>query len=201
MGEFGTMQSAGRKPRSDAQRNRERLVAAAKEILGQGGPEASLDAVARRAGLGIGTLYRHFATREALVLAVYASEVAQATETATELESAGDGLEALRAWIHGMVGLVETKRGLIGALSVAMTEEAKARYSEISAPLIVAMERLVARAQADGSVRADVTTQEIMSTVFALCYARQPDPGWKGQVLRVIDIFVDGLRSPVPHGG
>lgn len=195
------MEPARRKPRADAQRNRERLIAAAKEILGQSGPEASLEAVARRAGVGIGTLYRHFPTREALFLSVYASEVAQTTETATELEADHGGLEALRAWIHAVVGLVETKRGLIGALSVAMTEEAKAQYAEVSAPLSAAMDRLVTRAQADGTVRTDVTTQEILSTVFALCYARQPEPGWKAHVLRMIDIFVDGLRPAHPSRG
>ena len=195
------METARRKPRADALRNRERLIAAAKEILGQSGPEASLEAVARRAGVGIGTLYRHFPTREALFLSVYASEVGQTTEAATELESGPDGLEALRAWIHAVVGLVETKRGLIGALSVAMTEEAKAQYAEVSAPLSAAMDRLVARAKADGTVRTDVTTQEILSTVFALCYARQPEPGWKAHVLRMIDIFVDGLRPAQPSGG
>jgi AcrR family transcriptional regulator len=195
------MESAGRKPRSDALHNRERLIAAAKDILGQGGPEASLEAIARRAGLGIGTLYRHFPTREALFLAVYASEVAQTADTATELESARDGLEALRGLLHAMVSLVETKRGLIGALSVAMTEKAKVQYSEASAPLGAAMGRLVARAQADGTVRTDVTTQEIVSTVVALCYARHAEPGWKAHVLRMIDIFVDGLRPPRPRGG
>ena len=199
MREFGTMKSAGRKPRSDSLRNRERLIAAAKDILGQGGPDASLDAVARHAGLGIGTLYRHFPTREALFLAVYASEVAQTADIATELEAARDGLEALRGLLHAMVSLVETKRGLIGALEVAMAEAAKAQYSEASAPLSVAMGRLVARAQADGTVRMDVTTQEIVSTVVALCYARQPEPGWKAHVLHMIDIFVDGLRPPRLH--
>jgi len=187
------MEAERRPPRSDAVRNREKLIEAAKEILGQGGPSASLEAVARKAGVGIGTLYRHFPTREALFQAVYRHEVEQLITLAADLQATGDGLAAVRAWVHGLVGLVETKRGLLGALAVVTTYESKAMYAEVSTRLGAAVDQLIG--DAGGAVRADITADDLLGTVYALCYARQPEPGWKQQVLHLVDIFVDGLKS------
>src|SRR5476649_141057 len=89
-----------RKPRSDAVRNRERLLDAAKAVFSAGGPDASLEAVARRADVGIGTLYRHFPTREALYEAVYRHEVEQLSELAEQLKSEASPVEALRRWLR-----------------------------------------------------------------------------------------------------
>src|ERR1043165_9965440 len=89
-----------RKPRADAVRNRERVLEAAKAVFNAGGPEASLEAVAKRAGVGIGTLYRHFPTREDLFEAVYRREVEQLIRLAQDLRERNDALEALRAWMH-----------------------------------------------------------------------------------------------------
>lgn len=188
------MQNIRRKPRSDAAQNRERLIEAAKVILGQGGPEASLEAVARRAGVGIGTLYRHFPTREALFRAVYRHEVDQLIELAPELERMDDGVEALRAWMHANVALVATKRGLIGALAVVVTEESKAMYAEVSIRMNAAVGKLMQRAISEGALRSDITSDDLLKTMYALCYARQAEPGWEVQVLRLLDIFIDGLR-------
>ncbi|OIQ64430.1 HTH-type transcriptional regulator MtrR [mine drainage metagenome] len=184
-----------RKPRSDALKNRERLIEAAKEILGRGGPEASLEAVARRAGVGPGTLYRHFPTREALFQAVYRHDVDDILQLAAELDQPGGGVEALRAWMHANVALVATKRGLLGALAVVVTDESKAMYSEVSANITRAMDGLLQRAISEGAVRDDITAADLLQTFYALCYARQPEPGWKEQVLRLLDIFIDGLRT------
>jgi AcrR family transcriptional regulator len=189
-----TAEAARRKPRSDAARNRERLIEAAKEVLGHGGPEASLEAVARRAGVGIGTLYRHFPTREALFQAVYRHEVEDLIRLAGELHHTGDGLAALRAWLHACVGLVATKRGLLGALAVVLTEDSRAMYAELMTQMTAAVDQLAQNAIASGTLRADITAADLLQTLFALCYARQPEPGWEAQVLRLLDIFIDGLR-------
>ncbi|WP_370302931.1 TetR/AcrR family transcriptional regulator [Pseudooceanicola sp.] len=193
------MVTARRKPRSDALRNRERLIEAAKEILGRGGPEASLEAVARSAGVGIGTLYRHFPTREDLFQAVYRHEVEQLIELAGRLDATSDGPEALRTWLYALVELVETKRGLLGALAVVASDESKAMFAEISARMARAVDTLIAPAQSAGRLRADITADDLLGTVYALCYARPPEPGWKDGVLRLLDIFVDGLHTGKPR--
>src|SRR6266550_7731042 len=107
-----------RKPRADAIRNRERVLETAKAVFSQGGPEASLEAVARRAGVGIGTLYRHFPTREALYEAVYRREVEQLGELAEQLKSASAPVDALRRWLRANVELVATKKGMIASLAL-----------------------------------------------------------------------------------
>jgi AcrR family transcriptional regulator len=184
-----------RRPRADALANRERLIEAAKEILGQGGPQASLEAVARRAGVGTGTLYRHFPSREALFQAVYRREVEQLIELAERLQGGADEVQALRDWLHAYVALVATKRGLLGALAVALSDASKAMYAEVSQRLTAAAERLLRRAIAAGALRRDITADDLLQTLFALCYARPPQPGWEAQVRRLLDIFIDGLRQ------
>src|SRR6202790_2719186 len=108
-----------RKPRADAARNRERVLEAAKTVFGAGGTEASLEAVARAAGVGIGTLYRHFPTREALFEAVYRREVQQLAELAERLKSEPDPVDALRRWLRSNVEFVATKKGMSAALALA----------------------------------------------------------------------------------
>src|SRR5436853_3481805 len=107
-----------RKPRVDAIRNRERVLEAAKAVFSAGGPEASLEAVAKRAGVGIGTLYRHFPTREDLFEAVYRREVEQLSELAEQLKNAKDPVDALRRWLDSTVEFVATKKGMSAALAL-----------------------------------------------------------------------------------
>src|ERR1700744_5775096 len=116
--EIGSTKSS-RKPRADALRNRERVLEAAKAVFSAGGPDASLEAVAREAGVGIGTLYRHFPTREALYEAVYRREVEQLTELTEELKSEAAPVEALRRWLRSNVEFVATKKGMAAALALA----------------------------------------------------------------------------------
>lgn len=185
-----------RKPRSDAVENRRRLIEAARDVLGQGGPGASLEAVARAAGVGIGTLYRHFPTREALFQAVYRHEVEQLIAMAGALEETdADGLAPLRAWLHALVALVETKRGLLGALAVVLTDDSKAMHVELVAGLTQAVEGLMARARSEGALRSDITADDLLTAIYALCYARQPEPDWRAKVLRLVDVFMDGLAA------
>lgn len=188
------MENRKRRPRRDAQENRDRLIAAARGVLGGGGPGASLEAVAREAGLGTGTLYRHFPTREALFHAVYRHDLERLVERAEALEGARDPLAALRDWLHANVVLVETKRGLLGALSVTVTDEAKASYGDLSGRLVGALDALLRQGAADGRLRDDVTGEDLIETMYALCYARAPDSNWRAAVLRRLDVFLDGLR-------
>src|SRR6516162_2956205 len=108
-----------RKPRADALRNRERVLEAAKVVFSAGGADASLDAVARRAGVGIGTLYRHFPTREALYEAVYRREVEQLGDLAEHLVNEAKPVEALRRWLRSNIEFVATKKGMSAALALA----------------------------------------------------------------------------------
>ena len=188
------METRTRKPRADARRNRDRLVEAAKDVLGRGGPDASLEAVARQANVGIGTLYRHFPNREALFHAVFRRELDYLVEMAERLDASGDPLDAVRGWLHANVALVETKRGILGALSLVMSEESKQAYAEDSNRISAAVNRLLAQAAAAGQIREGVTAEDLLQTMYALCYAREPGPDWRRQVLRLLDIFVDGLK-------
>ncbi|MGQ0563901.1 MAG: TetR/AcrR family transcriptional regulator [Gemmobacter sp.] len=183
-----------RKPRSDAARNRDLLIEAAREVLGKGGPNASLEAVARRAGVGIATLYRNFPTREALFHAVFSRDLEQLVATAEGLEDARDPVAAVRSWLHSNVALVETKRGMLGALSLVMTAESKQIYAELSGRITAAVDRLLQHAVEAGQIRQGVTADDLLQTMYALCYARQPGPDWRAQVLRLLDIFVDGVK-------
>src|ERR1700758_5574726 len=109
-----------RKPRADALRNRDRVLEAAKAVFSAGGSEASLEAVARHAGVGIGTLYRHFPTREALFEAVYRREVEQLADLAEQLKTETSPVEALRRWLRSNVEFVATKKGMSAALALAV---------------------------------------------------------------------------------
>src|ERR1700684_237612 len=112
--------STARKPRADAVRNRELVLEAAKSVFSAGGPDASLEAVARRAGVGIGTLYRHFPTREALFEAVYRREVDHLADLAQQLKADDVApTEALRRWLRSNVEFVATKKGMSAALALA----------------------------------------------------------------------------------
>src|ERR1700680_4491104 len=117
-----TVQSAAtlRRPRADALRNRERVLEAAKIVFSAGGGDASLEAVAKRAGVGIGTLYRHFRTREALFEAVYRREVQQLGELAEQLKSEAEPVDALRRWLRSTVEFLATKKGMSAALALAV---------------------------------------------------------------------------------
>src|SRR3981189_1098352 len=111
------LEKSTRKPRVDAVRNRERVLEAAKAVFSAGGADASLEAVARAAGVGIGTLYRHFPTREALFEAVYRREVQQLADLADELKQEAQPVEALRCWRRSNVGFVGPKKGMAAGLA------------------------------------------------------------------------------------
>jgi AcrR family transcriptional regulator len=181
-----------RKPRADAVRNRERVLEAAKIVFSAGGPEASLEAVAKRAGVGIGTLYRHFPTRENLFEAVYRREVEQLSELAEHLRSAKDPVDALRRWMRSGVEFVATKKGMSAAL--ALTYQSSSELAAFSMDrLTKAIGSLLDRAVAAGQMRGDISPEDLLRALIGMCYMHD-QPGWQSSVLRMLDVFVDGLR-------
>jgi AcrR family transcriptional regulator len=180
-----------RKPRADAVRNRERVLEAAKTVFSAGGPDASLEAVAKRAGVGIGTLYRHFPTREALFEAVYRREVEQLGELAEQLKSEAAPVEALRRWLRSNVELVATKKGMSAALALAVHGSSEL-YAYTFDRLTKAVGALVDRAVAAGEIRSDIGPEDLLRALVGMCYMHD-QPGWQATVLRLVDVFVDGL--------
>ena len=191
----GHLTKTARRPRTDAVRNRERVLKAAKIVFSAGGADASLEAVARRAGVGIGTLYRHFPTRETLFEAVYRREVEQLADLAEQLKADDVApAEALRRWLRSNVEFVATKKGMSAALALAAHSS-----SELSAysfdRLTKAVGALLERAIAAGEVRADISPEDLLRALVGMCYMYD-QPGWQASVLRLVEVFVDGLCRP-----
>jgi AcrR family transcriptional regulator len=181
-----------RKPRADSIRNRERLLEAATQIFSAGGPQASLEAVARQAGVGIGTLYRHFPTREALFEAVYRHEVEHLANLAEQLARDNENpVEALRKWLQANVRLVAAKKGMIEALQLAAHGSSELKAYSFD-QLTKAIGLLLERAVVAGKVRADVSPEDLLRTLFGIFYS-QGTSDWQPSALRLVDIFVDGL--------
>lgn len=181
-----------RRPRADAVRNRERVLESAKLVFNAGGPGASLEAVARHAGVGIGTLYRHFPTREALFEAVYRREVLQLGDLAAQLKDDAAPVEALRRWLRCVVELVATKKGMLAALALA-AYSAPELYADTFSRLTTAAGALLQRAVAAGEIRADISADDLIRALIGMCYMHD-QPGWQTSVLRLLDVFIDGLR-------
>jgi AcrR family transcriptional regulator len=181
-----------RRPRADAVRNRERVLEAAKEVFSAGGPEASLEAVARTAGVGIGTLYRHFPTREALFEAVYRREVQQLADLAEKLKQEAEPLDALRRWMRSNVRFVATKKGMTAALALAAYKPSEL-FSFSFDRLTRAVGGLLDRAIAAGEIRDDISPEDLIRALVGMCYMHD-QPGWQTSVLRLVDVFIDGLR-------
>ena len=185
-------ETSARKPRADAVRNRERVLEAAKRVFSAGGPEASLEAVARAAGVGIGTLYRHFPTREALFDAVYRREVQQLAELAEELKQEARPIDALLQWMRSCVKFVATKKGMSAALALAAYKNPELLSFSFDR-LTRALGGLLDRAIAAGEIRGDVGPEDLLRAFIGMCY-QDDQPGWQKSVLRLVDVFIDGLR-------
>ena len=185
-------EKSSRKPRADSQRNREKLLVAARDVFSAGGPDASLEAVARTAGVGIGTLYRHFPTREALFEAVYSREVDQLVELAARLAAEEPPFEALRQWLHAQIGMVATKKAMLTALNPVL-DGSNEVFAELQLRIGRAVDELMVRAVAAGVIRDDIDTADVIRAVIGMCYMRE-QPGWQETVIRLVDVFLDGLR-------
>lgn len=173
-------------------RNRERVLEAAKAVFSAGGSEASLEAVARHARVGIGTLYRHFPTREALYEAVYRREVEQLGELAEQLQTAPEPVDALRRWLRANVEFVATKKGMVAALAL-VAHGSTELHAYTFDRLTRAVGALLSRAVAANAIRADISAEDVLRALIGMCYMHD-QPGWQATALRLLDVFVDGLR-------
>jgi AcrR family transcriptional regulator len=181
-----------RKPRADSARNRQLLIDAAKAGFSGVGLNVSLEEIARRAGVGIGTLYRHFPTREAVVEAVYRREVEQLAQVVPQLLETSPAGEALHKWMHLFVDYIATKRIIAPSLAAAAARASTLHTT--SAQLITnAISTLVKRAIVSGDVRKDIDPADLLRALIGVSYSN-PDVGWEASARRLIDILMDGLR-------
>src|SRR5271155_259326 len=183
MGDHSSL--TARRPRADAVRNRELVLEAAKSVFSAGGPDASLEAVARRAGVGIGTLYRHFPTREALFEAVYRREVEQLGALAGKLKDEAAPVDALRRWLRSNVELVATKKGMLAALAHA-AHGSPELYADSFNRLTKAVGALLDRAVAADAIRTDISPEDLLRALVGMCHMHN-QPGWQAVVLRLVD--------------
>lgn len=187
---------AARKPRADAERNRRRILAAAREAFTRSGANASLDDIAKQAGVGPGTLYRHFPTRDALLEAVYQAEVDKLAAAAAGLARTMPPLPALRAWMLLFVDYIATKKIIAPALTAlagGSSQVIEASYGRIHA----AVGALVRRAVDSGDLRADVDPADLFKALVGVAFT-SPNPGWEAGARRLVDILLLGSR-PLPQ--
>ncbi|MGH9472976.1 MAG: TetR/AcrR family transcriptional regulator [Terriglobales bacterium] len=185
-------QSAGRKPRSDAQRNRARILVVAKGAFTRHGAEASLDEIAKLAGVGAGTLYRHFPTRDVLIEAVYRSEVEKLAAAKRQFAAALAPIEALRAWMLLFVEYIAAKHIIAPALNSVVG--GPSRLYEGSRSLVQgAIDELVQGAIRSGDIRSDLDPFDLLRAVVGVSQVA-PGPDWQESAKRLIDILIAGSR-------
>lgn len=184
--------------RADARRNRERLIAAAlAAFAAHGADNASLEEIAKRAGLGIGTLYRHFPTRQALLESVYRDQVEALCEQATVLLKADSPAEALGTWLRALVDFSTTKRSMTTALMASLDKDSEL-ISSSSTALRSAAQSLLARAQRAGEIRPDADATDLLRLSHAIVVATERPSAHPDQTGRLLGLMLDGLRTGSP---
>jgi AcrR family transcriptional regulator len=181
-----------RKPRTDAQRNRERILGVAKDEFTRHGANASLDEIARAAGVGPGTLYRHFPTRDALIEAVYQSEVEKIAAAGRRLSEQNPPLEALRAWMLLFVDHIAAKLIIAPALNSIVGGPSRL-YEGSRSQIQEAIESLVKRAIKSGDIRKDVEPFDLLRALIGVAHV-QAGPDWQQSARRLVDILIAGSR-------
>ncbi len=193
------MSTTDKTMRADARRNREKLLEAAAELFAVEGTEVSLEAVARRAGVGIGTLYRHFPTRDALIAETYRNEVAHVAEGAGELLAALPPDEAMEAWLERFIAYAAAKRGMADALKqLAVSREQL--FPEARRRIGETIDTLLSAGVAAGSIRDDVSADDVYRATMAIFNIPDGD-GWIEQARTVLRLVMDGLRYGAAKGG
>ena len=181
-----------RKPRTDAQRNRERILLVAKQAFTRSGVNTSLDDVARDAGVGAGTLYRHFPTRDALLEAVYRTEVEKLAAAQRQFTAEMPPIEALRAWMLLFVDYIATKQIIAPALNTLVGGPSKV-FEATRGQVRGAIEALVARAIKSGDIRKDLDAFDLLRALIGVSnVATSPD--WQQSARRLVDILISGSR-------
>jgi len=179
--------------RADALRNYEHIVGTARQAFAELGPEVSLNAIAQRAGIGAGTLYRHFPTREALIDAVYRDDIAALTDRAAQLAAAPDPRAALESWVREQLVPAQQQPGIATVLKDALARAPEA-FSAGKERFSQAVHSLVRAAQAAGTIRPDVETRDILRMAHGIAVSSQDAPD---ACQRMLTIMFDGLR-PAP---
>jgi AcrR family transcriptional regulator len=187
------LRSTARKPRADAERNRQRLLEAAKASFAQRGAAASLEEIAREAGVGIGTLYRHFPTRDALVEQVYRDALDRLSDDAARLMKDHPPLEALRQWLLLFVDYLVTKK-LMADVLATLAGGTTALYAASGPKLETAIGHLVDRGKASGDIREDIVPFDLLFAIGGLAYASKGGSDWETRARRMVDILIAGTR-------
>ena len=191
--------ATGRPLRADAARNRATILAAAAEVFAGSGTDAPLEEIARHAEVGIGTLYRHFPTRAALIEQVYRSRVDALCATAPELLDRLAPAQALEEWVLSFAVYVGQKRGMVAALRAAMGDDVAAVFADTHEKLSAATTLLLDAARRAGAIRGDVEPMDVLRAVGGVCMAGADtghgDPAEKAeQTRRMLGLVLDGLR-------
>jgi AcrR family transcriptional regulator len=187
--EAGAQTLIERPQRADARRNYEKVLTAAREAFAEGGESTALEEIARRAGVGIGTLYRHFPNRQALLEALYAAEVEEMCRSAAELEDV-EPWEALNGWFERFIAYIGTKQALAGELLNYLDPDAQL-FQLCRTSLFEAGEPLLKRAQDAGVVRPDVNIGEVIQMVIGIAKIPSAD---REQTEHILRVALDGLR-------
>jgi AcrR family transcriptional regulator len=183
---------AQRKTRTDAQRNRQRILEVAKEAFARSGANTSLDDIAKQAGVGAGTLYRHFPTRDALLEAVYRTEVEKLAAAEQKLAQAMPPIEALRAWMLLFVDHIATKQIIAPALNTFVGGPSKL-YEGSRAQITGAIQGLVKRAIESGDIRRDLDPFDLLRALIGVSNVAS-SPDWLQSARRLVDILIMGSR-------
>lgn len=185
--------AAVRKPRADGERNRALLMETAKTVFADKGSQASLEQIARTAGFGIGTLYRHFPTRDALVAAVYANETGQLADAAERLAGGHAPVAALREWLMLFIDFMSTKHGMAEVFD-AVVGPASALYAEAGTRITAAVEMLVRRAVESGDIALEIAPSDILRALAGIGSV-SCEPNWETAARQLVDIIIAGVST------
>jgi AcrR family transcriptional regulator len=187
------LSSDGRKPRADAQRNRERILEVAKQAFTRSGADTSLDDIAKQAGVGPGTLYRHFPTREELLKAVYRNELENLAAAEEKFAETMPPVEALRAWLLLFVDAVAAKQIIAPALN-ALVGDHKKVFEASYAQMHEAIRRLVRRAVKSGDIRKGLDPIDLLRALVGVANVAS-SPDWQPSARRLVDILLSGSQA------
>lgn len=182
--------------RADAQRNHDQLLISAGELFAERGIDVPLEEIAKRAEVGIGTLYRHFPTRDTLNEAVYRHEVETLCDGVDKLIANHTPDEALAEWMAAFVTYVGRKRGMAVALKSALGADAEL-FSSSRRRIVGALDTLLANAVEAKVIRGDVDTEDLLGAMSGICMASD-NPGWTARTSRLVELLIDGLRYRAP---
>ena len=189
-----TSARAPRRRRADAERNSQRLLDVARDVFAEHGPEASLEEIARRAEVGIGTLYRHYPTRQSLLEAVFRDSVETSSARAEELMRTATPFDALTSWLHDQLEMAGACQSLGAAVMITMLDE----HADAPAPceaMRASGAALLERAQSSGDVRADADIEDLLRLVNAIALATEDTTEGHAQADRMFTLLMDGVRQ------